>query len=466
MVKKRNRKSKNINIKIDRKETCKVDRNILPKDAQFKGYSDYIVQDIIITTDNVKYQREIFYSPSTGKTYTGKLPNGIEGEGEFGIGIRSLIPLLKSECNMSEKGILDFFQNFGVQISSAYISNRWTKGYDMFHNEKDEIYKIGLSLTTFQQIDDTGARVKGENHYTQIVCSPFYTAYFTTERKDRLTVLDVFRNFVPRKFLYNQQTVELLDGFNLSKKIKNRIDELFVRDIVINEEELEELIKKIEIGPIQYLRVKEALAIAEYHSQNEIPVIRQLICDDAPQFKVLTPQLGLCWIHEGRHFKKLNPAVPLYRKELDEFLDEFWKYYHKLKEYKESPNNEKATLLSKEFDKLFSKATGYADLDNRISKTLNKKQELLLVLEYPKLPIHNNASELAARVQVRDRDVSLHTMSEAGTKVKDTFMTISQTAKKLGVRTYEYIYDRVSGAFEMPSLADVMVERSGVPLDL
>jgi len=230
VVKKRNRKSKNINIKIDRKETCKVDRNILPKDAQFKGYSDYIVQDIIITTDNVKYQREIFYSPSTGKTYTGKLPNGIEGEGEFGIGIRSLIPLLKSECNMSEKGILDLFQNFGVQISSAYISNRWTKGYDMFHNEKDEIYKIGLSLTTFQQIDDTGARVKGENHYTQIVCSPFYTAYFTTERKDRLTVLDVFRNFVPRKFLYNQQTVELLDGFNLSKKIKNRIDELFVRE--------------------------------------------------------------------------------------------------------------------------------------------------------------------------------------------------------------------------------------------
>ncbi len=464
--KKRNRKSRNINIKIDREETCKVDRDILPEDAQFKGYSDYIVQDIIITTDNVKYQREIFYSPSTGKTYTGKLPNGIEGEGEFGIGIRSLIPLLKSECNMSEKGILDFFQNFGIFISSAYISNRWTKGYDIFHNEKDEIYKIGLSLTTFQQIDDTGARVKGENHYTQIVCSPFYTAYFTTERKDRLTVLDVFRNFAPRKFLYNQQTVELLDGFNLSKKIKNRIDELFVRDIVINEEEFEELIKKIEIGPIQYLRVKEALAIAEYHSQNKIPVIRQLICDDAPQFKVLTPQLGLCWIHEGRHYKKLNPAIALYRQELDEFLDEFWRYYHKLKEYKESPNNEKATLLSKEFDKLFSKATGYADLDNRISKTLNKKQELLLVLEYPKLPIHNNASELAARVQVRDRDVSLHTMSEAGTKVKDTFMTISQTAKKLGVRTYEYIYDRVSGAFEMPSLADVMVERSGVPLNL
>ena len=414
----------------------------------------------------MKYKREIFYSPSTGKTYTGKLPNGVEGEGEFGIGIRSLIPLLKSECNMSEKGILDLFQNFGIQISSAYISNQWTKGYDSFHDEKNEIYKIGLSLTTFQQIDDTGARVKGENHYTQIVCNPFYTAYFTTPKKNRLTVLDVFRNFAPRKFLYNQEAIELLDGFKLSQKLRNNINAIFDRDSVIDEEEFEKRIKKIEIGSTQCIRVKEALAIAEYHSQNEIPVIQQLICDDAPQFKILTPELGLCWIHEGRHYKKLNPAVPLYQKELDEFLNEFWKYYHKLNEYKEHPSEEKATLLSKEFDKLFSKVTGYDDLDNRIKKTLNKKQELLLVLTYPHLPIHNNASELAARVQVRDRDVSLHTMSDAGTQVKDTFMTISQTAKKLGIRTYEYIYDRVSGTFKMSSLADVMLEKNGIPLDL
>ena len=464
--KKRNRKSRNINIKIDREETCKIDRDILPEDAQFKGYSEYIVQDIKIITDNVKYKREIFYSPSTGKTYTGKLPDGVEGEGEFGIGIRSLIPLLKSECNMTEKSILDFFQNFGIYISSAYISNRWTKGYDIFHDEKNEIYKTGLSLTTFQQIDDTGARVKGENHYTQIVCSPYYTAYFTTPKKNRLTVLDVFRNFAPRKFLYNQHTIELLNGFNLSQKIKNELDNLFDRDKVIDEEEFEKHIKEIKIGPTQYLRVKEALAIAEYHSQNEIPVIKQLICDDAPQFKVLTPELGLCWVHEGRHYKKLNPAIPLYRKELDDFSDKFWKYYHKLKEYKQSPNEEKASILSKEFDELFSIVTGYDHLDDRIGKTLAKKKELLLVLKYPELPIHNNASELSARVQVRDRDVSLHTMSEDGTKIKDTFMTISQTAKKLGIRTYEYIYDRVSGAFEMPSLASIMLQRGMVPLNL
>jgi hypothetical protein len=76
------------------------------------------------------------------------------------------------------------------------------------------------------------------------------------------------------------------------------------------------------------------------------------------------------------------------------------------------------------------------------------------------LPLHNNASELSARVQARARDVSLHTESESGTKIKDTFMTINQTAKKLKVRNYDYIRDRVSGELKWPSLAQLIAEKS------
>ncbi len=41
----------------------------------------------------------------------------------------------------------------------------------------------------------------------------------------------------------------------------------------------------------------------------------------------------------------------------------------------------------------------------------------------------------------------LLTMSEDGTKIKDTFMTLSQTAKKLGVRTYDYIRETYCRGF-------------------
>jgi hypothetical protein len=81
-------------------------------------------------------------------------------------------------------------------------------------------------------------------------------------------------------------------------------------------------------------------------------------------------------------------------------------------------------------------------------------------LELPQLPLHNNAAELGARVQARVRDVSFQTRSEKGTKIKDTFMTINQTAKKLAVSFYDYVYDRVSGRFELPSLADLITQKA------
>ncbi len=99
-------------------------------------------------------------------------------------------------------------------------------------------------------------------------------------------------------------------------------------------------------------------------------------------------------------------------------------------------------------------------LNDRIEKTRNKKEELLKVLKYPWLPLHNNDSELGARVEKRRQDVSLHTISKAGTTAKDAFLTITQTAKKLGVNAFQYINDRVFKKFRMPALSDLIVENA------
>ena len=463
--KKRQRKPKLPKVKIDREQLCPVDKSILPEDAIPKGHTPVVIQDIKIITDNVKYLREVYYSPSEHKTYLGELPPEIAGKGEFGVGVRSLIPLLKSECHMSESCILDFFQNFGIEISSAYISNQWTKGYKDFHQEQSDIFQAGLLSSPFQQMDNTSARVCGQNHYTQIICAHLYSAYFTTERKDRLTVLDVLRGFAPRQFLYNDQAVGLLKGFRLSRAIRSAIDQTFKKDTLYSEACFELCMESINPGPTQRTRIYEACAIAAYREQKQPAPVKILMVDDAPQFKLLTEELTLCWVHDGRHYKKLRPVVPDHKKILDDFLTQYWQFYHKLKAYKKEPDPKKADSLTREFDRLFSTQTGYDNLDERIAKTYAKCEQLLLVLTYPQLPLHNNASELAARVQARSRDVSLHTMSEEGTRVKDTFMTISQTAKKLGVRTYEYIWDKVSGENKMPSLAKLILERSGNSFD-
>jgi hypothetical protein len=457
----RQRDSKRDQINIDRVEECPVNRDELPEDAIFKGYESVIVQDLKITSDNVEYRRAVYYSPSRQQTYRGALP--AEVKGEFGAGIRALIPTMKHVCNLSEPKLLEFLHNFNVRISAAYISSLLTDPHAVFHREKDELYRTALECGGYQQIDDTRARVNGENHSTQVVCNPWYTAYFTTERKDRLSVLDVLRNFAPRRFVFNSETLELLEQGHLSQKLIRCVDNL-AKDQPFTEEQVNQLVDELQPGPQQRSRILEAAAIAAYHQETELPVVKLLLCDDAPQFKLLTEELALCWVHDGRHDKKLNPIVPSHREHLEHFRQDYWAFYGQLLAFKQTPTPAEATRLSEAFDRLFSTQTGYAELDARIAKTLAKKEALLAVLRHPQLPLHNNDAELGARAQARVRDVSLHTKSKAGTTAKDTFMTLVQTAKKLGVSAYDYIYDRVSGKFELPSLAQLIRQTSKAEL--
>jgi hypothetical protein len=191
-------------------------------------------------------------------------------------------------------------------------------------------------------------------------------------------------------------------------------------------------------------------------------VVTTLLSDDAPQFKQIAYHHALCWIHDGRNYKKLRPIVPYHKEKLEAFLDRYWNFYGELCEFRENSDSVVAKQLSAKFDQLFSTKTGYEKLDERICKTKENKEHLLKVLILPELPLHNNAAELAARAKVRKRDVSLQTRTDEGTRANDTFMTIVQTAKKLGVSVYDYIFDRVTNKFEMLSLAKLIREKNSL----
>ena len=174
-----------------------------------------------------------------------------------------------------------------------------------------------------------------------------------------------------------------------------------------------------------------------------------------PGFKQITEILALCWVHAGRHYKKLIPVIPEHKQLLDDFITKLWAYYHQLG-FQKNPLPELQLSLSLKFDELFSTITGYNDLDERIAKTRSQKESLLVVLEHPDVPLHNNPAELDARVQARRRDISLQTQNSKGTAAKDTFMSIVQTAIKLKVNAFAYIKDRVSKTMKMASLSSVI----------
>jgi len=226
----------------------------------------------------------------------------------------------------------------------------------------------------------------------------------------------------------------------------------------LTQQQIEKLLAKETIGKLHKSRILEALGISGYHHRTGVPVISILIADDAPQF--ITKYLQLCRVHAGRHYKRLLPVFTRHRQILAVFSDDFWGFYHKLLEFKKNPNQKEADLPDAKFDKLLSAETEYTALTDRIAKTKDNKPELLLVLRFPFLLLHNNPAELGARRPVRRRDISRQTKSEKGTLVQDTFLTIVETAKKLDVNIHDFLFDRVSKKNALPSLAEVIREKA------
>lgn len=444
-------------VKIDRRVDCEVDKDSLPPDAKFKGYETRVVQDLKIITDNVEFRVAVYYSKSLKKTFLGKLPDGYKGE--FGPGIRSLVITLYRDSGMTEPAIARFLKTFGIQIAKSTISRMITEDHDLFHQEKEDIIDAGLKANTYQHMDDTGCRVNGKNNYTHILCNPYFTGFFTRPKKDRLTLLAILCR-TELKFKFNESSYALMSEFGLSALRLAELKKMVNSEILTNEQ-LDTLLVKLFPNPKKHSTnrrvIRESSAIVYYQSSEY--AIKHLLCDDAPQFNKIAKYKSLCWVHEGRHYKKLTPFVRHHQVILDGFIEQFWDYYGALLKYKLSPSNTIAKNLSREFDALFSTKTGYPALDERIAKTLSKKKSLLLALIFPFLPLHNNPAELGARAQARMRDINLQTVSENGTKTKDTFATIVQTARKHSVNIYNYVYDRVTRKFEMTSLANLIAEK-------
>ena len=86
--------------------------------------------------------------------------------------------------------------------------------------------------------------------------------------------------------------------------------------------------------------------------------------------------------------------------------------------------------------------------------------ELLLVLDRPEIPLHNNASETDIREYVKRRKVSGGTRSDSGRRCRDTFTSLKKTCRKLGVSFWDYLMDRTEGRNTIPQLSYLMRQKA------
>ena len=463
---------KNKNIPIDRRERLNMDKGQLPSDATFKGYREVVVQNLILKRDNVLYEVAQYYSRSENKHYSASLPTGYCGE--FGAELQSILQTLRNVCDVTEGSLMKLMESAGVKISSGSINNVLLSQSGPMQQEQQDILQAGLENSPYAGLDGTKSFERGKRLSTQIICGEYFTVYSTQPGKSRLDILCALQN-VSRSsqlFAYNERTVGWMEHFDVGQKHRKLLEKLFLGEPPFTMSHFVEQLDKAAPGLVDskvFERIADSFALAHYHTQQDFPILQLLMSDQGKEYNgVAALDQAFCWLHDERHYRGLHPRLNLHLRAVDDFLNQYWAFYRQLLDFKEllpSQREVKKALLSGQFDQLFTQKTPYDNLNQQIQKTFSKKKQLLLVLEYPFLPLHNNAAELAVRQKVRKRDISMHTWSARGTKTQDAFMTVVQTAVKLGVSAFDYIADRVSRRFNMTPLA-VLVTQAYKPVTL
>ncbi len=433
----------------------------LPEGTQRLGFKDYFVQDVMIEAFNTYYRRTRYRLPD-GTFVTAPLPANVNGH--FGNTLRSYLLYQHFHNHVTQPLLYEELIEFGVDISKGEVNRMLTEGHDTFHEEKDGLLSTARKVSDFLHTDDTGAKHGGKNGYTLHIGNQWFASFFTTQSKSRVNFLEILQQPF-EDYWIGAEALEYMEHFKLPQYLLEQIREgLAVGEswVVEGRTDWDTQLEYWDIESDHHRRIITEAGLYGSLLRHELYDEMKLISDDAKQFKVLGFLDGLCWVHAERHVARLVPATPKQQQAHENVRDEIWTYYQKLKSYREHPTKREKTCLAREFDRLFSQTTEFVELNAVLRTLLGKKDRLLLVLEHPEIPLHNNLSENDIRQYVKKRKISAGTRSDLGRRCRDTFLSLKTTCRKLGVSFWQYLQDRINGYDTIAPLPQLIEEQATI----
>lgn len=454
--KKKTKKQKSRKIKEAKTQELEIDEivNIPPDDippgSVLKDYQDWHVQELIISNRNICYRRERWETPD-GEFIIGELPKEIE-HSHFGPTLTAFVLYQYYNCHVTQPLIAEQLREYGADISTGKISDIIINNKDLYHLEKNQILEIGLKMSGHINVDDTGARHKGQNGYCTHIGNEFFAWFESTESKSRVNFLKLLQ-CDHSDFILNEDALEYMAAHRLPmfqlEKLTDAGPRMFQSEVVWNA-----FSDARDITTDNHRRIATEGALVSsllYHGYNTEMAI---ISDDAGQFNIFLH--GLCWVCAERTIRKIVGYTDLHRNFLEEAQKDIWEFYKDLKAYQSDPCETEKGKLEVRFDKIFTLLTGFESLDQAMQRIHANKSELLPVLERPDIPLHNNMSESDIREYVKRRKISGSTRSDSGRKARDTFTSLKKTCRKVGVSFWDYLKDRISQRYKIPPLADIL----------
>jgi hypothetical protein len=415
----------------------------VPEGTRQNGYEDFVVQDLKIEAHTVCYRRLRYLLPD-GTSQTAPLPAHVQGH--FGPGLRGYVLYQHHQNHVTQPLIHEELLDLGIDISTGQIDRLLTEGHDPFHEEKDALLPAAREVSSYFQADDTSARHLGKNAYTTVIANPFFASFTTTPSKSRVNFLKLLA--APHEeYVWGEDALLYAESQGLSLVLRSRLAGAARKGsrILSGDKAWQRQLTAWGIRSDEPRRIVTEAALFGTLMHYGLYVDQPLLSDDAGQFKISGLLHALCWLHAERSIRKLVPLSPRERAAIDGVRDAVWKYYQRLRAYRQSPTPQRKAALEQGFTRLFLQRTGFADLNEALRRIYEKRDDLLLVLDRPELPLHNNLSESDIREWAKKRKISAGTRSELGRRCRDTFVSLKKTCRKLGVSFWRYLQDRIRG---------------------
>jgi hypothetical protein len=428
----------------------------LPAGSIFKGFEPYVVQELLIHNENTRYLRAR-YELAEGGSVLAPFPAGVlpvEG-GHFGANLAAYILDQYHHAQVTEPLLLEQLWEYGIDISAGQLHRILTTNKDLFHQEKVDVLTAGLTESSYIGTDDTGARHQGHNGYCTAIGNDLFAYFESGDSKSRLNFLQVLHGPY-RLYAINETAVTYWERQQLAVAVRELLSQECQE--FVGESTWMTRLAELAITDERHVRIATEGALLGGLIARGVSPELVVLSDGAPQFVILVH--AACWIHAERPLAKLVPHNEEHRAAIEQVRSQIWELYQDLKAYRTQPRKGCRPALEARFDTLVGQRTGYPSINGVLKEMREHKADLLRVLERPEVPLHTNAVESDIREYVKRRKISGGTRSAAGRCCRDTFASLKKTCRKLGVRFWEYLQDRVRGLGQLPRLADLLRQKA------
>jgi Transposase IS66 family len=433
-------------------------RATVPPGSRFQGYQDFLVQDLVLRTEAVRYRRERWLTPQ-GQLVVAPLPDGVEGH--FGPELRRFVLAQYHQGQATVPRLVAQLRAVGIAISRRQVVRLLITDQQRFLDESRDVLRAALASAAWITVDDTGARHKGANGSCTQIGNDHFAWFGTTPSRSRLNFLELLRAGHP-DYAINAEALAYMRERALAGPVIERLaahPERHFPDQAAWAAHLERLgIRGMEgsLGPARLATEGALWGAIRAHGLLPGTVV---VSDDAGQF--LVGEHALCWVHAERLVHKLEAFTDPHRAVQARIRALIWWFYADLKADQREPSQRRRAELRARFDRLFRRRTGFVVLDRLLERLHANKAELLRVLERPEIPLHTNGSENDLRAQVTRRKVSGGTRSDTGRDCRDAFLGLAKTCAKLGLSFWDYLGARlgIPGQAAIPYLPDLVRAR-------